>query len=153
MAITDKIYLRDHRRIVSQLETRIPKRAFAGATLDVLYNGEDFDRLDDATRDCLLAFSRDFMDCGCEGVPFCGHPEEAFVAYLLELRADGYTPEEIVDVMGADYRLSAYPGDVLTFLDDAVRGLEAIESLATVENATEMRERARRRRAALVNGR
>ena len=153
MAITDKIYLRDHRRIVSQLETRIPKRVFAGATLDVIFNGERFDQLDDATRDCLLGFSRDFMDCGCEGAPFCGHPEEAFIMYLLELRADGYTPEEIVDVMGAEYRLSAYPGDVLTFLDDAVRGLEAIESLAGVEGNPTMRERARRHRADLVSGR
>ena len=153
MAINDKIYLRDHHRLVSQLETRIPKRAFAGATLDVLYAGERFDQLDDATRAALLAFSRDFLSCGCAGAPFCGHPERAFMQYLLELRADGYTPNEIVDVMGGDYQLTAYPGDVLTFLDDAVRSLEAIESLATVEEAHTLRDRARSRRQSLLNGR
>ena len=39
--------------------------------------------------------------------------------------------------MGADYGLYAYPGDVLSFLDDAVRTLDAAESLAEVEGAEE----------------
>ena len=37
MAITDKIYIKNHRQIASQLDTSIPKGAFKGATLDLLF--------------------------------------------------------------------------------------------------------------------
>jgi len=46
--------------------------------------------------------------------------------------------------------LYAYPGDLLSFLDDAVRSLEAIETLAEVDGHPEVAERARQRRRQLV---
>ena len=149
MAITDRIVVKHHRRIGDQLGTHIPRGAFSGATLDLLYTGE-FDELDDATRDHVLAFVQDFLDCDCDSNPYCGHAERKFVRYLLELRADGLGPEAIVDRMGADYGLTAYPGDVLSFLDEAVRTLEAAESLAEVEGATAQRERIWEEREELV---
>ncbi|SEN66368.1 hypothetical protein SAMN05216388_1004136 [Halorientalis persicus] len=150
MAITDKIYVKNHRQIASQLETSIPKGAFSGATLDILYQGDGLAKLDDATRDRVLEFAEDFLDCDCEANPHCGHPEEKFVDYLLELRAQGLGPDAIVDVMGDDYMLYAYPGDILSFLDDSVRTLEAVEALADVDDAPEMADRARRLRQDLV---
>ena len=152
MALTDKVQLRNHRRIVSQLDTRVPRRAFAGATLDILFSGGGFEQVDDATRDRLLAFAEDFLACNCEGAPHCGHPEQAFLRYILDLRAEGHSPEAIVDLMGADYQLTAYPGDVLTFLDDAVRRLDALEAIAAVEGQDAMQDRARKRREALERG-
>ena len=149
MAITDKVYVKNHRQIGNQLETRIPKGAFSGATLDLLYDGE-FDKLDDTFRDDVVAFVEDFLDCDCKSNPYCGHPERKFVRYLLELRAEGFDPEAIVDAMGADYGLYAYPGDVLSFLDDAVRTLEAAESLAGVEGAADYERRVREEREELV---
>ena len=150
MAITDKIYVKNHRQLASQLETSIPKSAFAGATLDLLFQGENLAKLDDTTRDRVLDFAEDFMDCDCEANPHCGHPEEKFVRYLLELREQGLGPDAIVDVMGDDYMLYAYPGDVLSFLDDSVRTLEAVESLAAVDGNDEQERRARQRRQDLV---
>jgi len=150
VAITDKIYVKNHRQLASQLETSFPKGAFKGATLDLLFRGEGLAKLDDATRDRVLDFAEDFLDCDCEANPHCGHPEEKFVRYLLELRAQGLGPDAIVDVMGDDYMLYAYPGDVLSFLDDSVRTLEAVETLADVDGRTEMADRARRRRRDLV---
>ena len=136
MAITDKIYLKNHRQIVSQLETSIPKSAFAGATMEVLYSGEGLTQVDDATRERLLDFATDFLDCDEERL-YSGYPERKFVRYLLELRAQGLGPDAIVDVMGDEYMLYAYPGDVLSFLDQAVRTLEAAEALAEVDGARE----------------
>jgi superfamily II helicase len=150
VAITDKIYVKNHRQLASQLETSIPKSAFAGATLDMLFQGENLAKLDDTTRDRVLDFAEDFMDCDCEANPHCGHPEEKFVRYLLELREQGLGPDAIVDVMGDDYMLYAYPGDILSFLDDSVRTLEAIESLAAVDGNDEQERRARNRRQDLV---
>lgn len=141
VAITDKIYLKNHRQIASQLETSIPKGAFKGATLDVLYTGDGLEKLDEATRERVLDFAQDFLDCDCDTNPYCGHPERKFVSYLLDLRAQGLGPDAIVDVMTDDYMLYAYPGDVLSFLDQSVRTLEAVESLAAVDGNQEMQQK------------
>ena len=133
MAITDKIYLKNHRQIVSQLDTSIPKGAFKGATIELLYSGEGLSKVDDATRDRLLDFATDFLDCDSEDQLYTGYPERQFIRYLLELREQGMGPDDIVHVMGDDYMLYAYPGDILSFLDQAVRTLEAAETLAEVD--------------------
>ena len=150
VAITDKIYVKNHQQLASQLETSIPKGAFSGATLDLLFQGEGLAKLDEATRDRVLDFAEDFLDCDCQANPHCGHPQEKFVHYLLDLRAQGLGPDAIVDVMGDDYMLYAYPGDILSFLDQSVRTLEAVETLADVDEDAEMARRAGERRRDLV---
>ena len=149
MVVTDKIYVKNHRQVAAQLDTSISRSAFSGATLDRLFTG-DLDKLDDATRDRAHAFAEDFLDCDCDSNPYCGHPERKFMRYLLELRADGFGPDAIVDVMGDDYGLYAYSGDVLSFLDGAVRTLEAAESLADVEGHVEERREIRDARESLL---
>lgn len=148
VAVTDKIYVKNHRQIASQIDTRFPKSAFSGATLDILFTG-DLSDLDEATRDKVLDFSEDFLDCGCDSNPYCGHPERKFVKYLLDLRAQGLDPESMVDVMTQDYMVYAYPGDLYSFLDDAVRTLEAVEDLAEVDGRQEQAERATREKREL----
>jgi len=149
VAVTDKIYLKNHRQIASQLDRSIPKSVFRGATLDVLFQGEGIERLDDATRERVLEFAADFLDCDCRDNPYCGHPERKFMRYLLELRERGLGPEAMVDVMTDDYMVYAYPGDVLSFLDDSVRTLESIERLASVDGDDETAATARELRRSL----
>ncbi|XVH32950.1 DUF5814 domain-containing protein [Haloferacaceae archaeon DSL9] len=143
MAITDKIYIKNHRQLVSQAEANFPKSAFAGATLDVLFTGEGLAKLDGATRDRVLDFAEDFLDCDCQSNPYCGCAERKFIRYILELRAQGLGPDAIVDVMGDDYMLYAYSGDILSFLDQSVRTLEAVETLAAVDGNDEAEAEAR----------
>ncbi|MGM0591903.1 MAG: DUF5814 domain-containing protein [Halobacteriota archaeon] len=150
MAITDKIYLKNHRQLVSQLDTSIPKGAFKGATLEVLYSGEGLTQVNDATRERLLDFAQAFLDCEDADDIYTGYPERKFIRYLLDLRAQGFGPDDIVDVMGDDYMLYAYPGDVLSFLDQSVRTLEAAEALAAVEGNREMERRVASARKSLV---
>jgi superfamily II helicase len=150
VAITDKIYIKNHQQVVSQLESSFPKSAFSGATLDILFQGEGLAKLDDATQDRVLDFAEDFLDCDCEANPHCGCAERKFVRYLLELREEGMGPDAIDDVMGDDYMLYAYPGDILSFLDDSVRTLEAVETLADVDGQDEAAARARETRQNLV---
>lgn len=133
MAITDKIYVKNHHQLGSQLGVRIPKNAFSGATLDLLFTG-DIQKLDKANRDRVLAFAEDFLNCNCDSNPYCGHPERKFIQYILESRTTGLGPEAIVDVMTDEYLVYAYPGDILSFLDEAVRTLEAAEALNHVTN-------------------
>ncbi|MFB6110540.1 MAG: DUF5814 domain-containing protein [Halodesulfurarchaeum sp.] len=149
MAITDKIYVKNHRQLASQLEVSFPKSAFSGATLDLLFQG-DLEKLDEAARERVLDFNEDFLDCTCDSNPYCGHPERKFIRYLLDLRAGGLDPESIVDVMSEEYLLYAYPGDVYSFLDDAVRTLEAVEDVASVDGRAEAASRAGQRKRELL---
>jgi superfamily II helicase len=146
VAITDKIYVKNHRQIGSQLETNIPKGAFKGATLDVLFQGDNLAQLDDTTQERVLDFAEDFLDCDCQSNPYCGCPEEKFMEYLLRLREQGLGPDAIVDVMTDEYMVYAYSGDVLSFLDDSVRTLEAVEELADVDGDDEMTAKAREKK-------
>ena len=150
MAITDKIYVKNHRQLSSQIETNIPKGAFTGATLDLLFQGENLAKLDDVTQEKVLDFAEDFLDCDCDDNPYCGHPERKFIRYLLELRAEGHGPEAIVDIMSDEYMVYAYEGDVLSFLDDGVRTLEAVEELARVDGQDETADEARELKSALA---
>jgi len=150
VAITDKIYIKNHQQLVSQIETSFPKGAFKGATLDILFQGDGLAKLDEASRERVLDFAEEFMDCDCEANPHCGCPERKFVAYLLELREQGFGPDDIVDVMGDDYMLYAYPGDVLSFLDDSVRTLEAVETLADVDGREDVADDVREKRKRLL---
>jgi superfamily II helicase len=149
VAVTDKIYVKNHRQIASQIDTRFPKSAFSGATLDILFTG-DLSDLDETTRDKVLDFAEDFLDCGCDSNPYCGHPERKFVRYLLDLRAQGLDPESMVNVMTDDYMVYAYPGDLYSFLDDAVRTLEAVEDLAEVDGRPKEADRASRKKRELT---
>ena len=150
MAITDKIYVKNHRQLSSQIETNIPKGAFKGATLDLLFQGENLAKLDDVTQEKVLDFAEDFLDCDCDDNPYCGHPERKFIRYLLELRAEGHGPEAIVDIMSDEYMVYAYEGDVLSFLDDGVRTLEAVEELARVDGHDETADEAKELKDALA---
>jgi superfamily II helicase len=53
-------------------------------------------------------------------------------------------------VMTEDYMLYAYPGDVYSFLDDAVRTLEAVEEIAQVDGREEEAGRASDRKRELL---
>jgi superfamily II helicase len=150
VSITDRIHVRNHRQVASQLERSIPRGAFSGATMDILFTGEGMAKLDDATRERVENFASDFLSCDCEANPHCGHPEEKFVDYLIERRAEGHTPEDIVDIMGDDYHLTAYPGDVRSFLEQAIRTLEAAEALAEVDGNQSVETRVREARRSLV---
>jgi superfamily II helicase len=96
-----------------------------------------------------LDFAGDFLDCEDEDQLYTGYPERQFIRYLLELREQGMSPDDIVHVMGDDYMLYAYPGDVLSFLDQAVRTLEAAETLAEVDGNRTAARRVREVKRAL----
>jgi len=88
VAFTDKIYVKNHRQLASQLETNIPKGAFAGATLDMLFTGDGLSKLDSTTQDRILDFAEDFLDCDCQANPTAA-ARRKFMRYVLELRAEG----------------------------------------------------------------
>lgn len=153
MALPEKVYVRDHHRLAGRLDASFPRAAFAGATLDRLFTGDGLAALDPEERDRVVAFNRDFLDCECQSNPYCGHAEEKFCRWLLEERLEGHDPEALIDTMGEAYHLYAYPGDVVGFLDEAIRRLDAVADLAAVEGDTDYANRTSAIRRGLEAGR
>ncbi len=153
MSLTEKVYLVDHHRIGRQLGRSIPRAAFAGATLDHLYTGQQLDGLEPAIHDRVIAFNQDFLDCDCQSNPYCGHAAEKFARWVLGERLDGRAPDEIIDAMRDAYGVYVYHGDLVNFLDDAIRLLDALTDLAAVEGAEDYAEEVASVRRGLEMGR
>lgn len=152
MSLTEKVYVVDHHRIGRQIGRSIPRAAFAGATLDHLYTGESLENLDPTDHDRIVAFNRDFLDCDCRSNPYCGHPQEKFARWILDERLDGRAPDEIIDAMRDAYGVYVYRGDLLSFLDDGIRRLEALADLGAVEGAKSYAEQVKTTRRGLETG-
>lgn len=147
MAITDRVYVKNHRSLSGSMDRNMPRNVFSGPALDLLYSTDELEKVDGSTRDRLLDFVSDFMTCGCDDAPYCGCPERGFVEYLIELRRGGLGPKAMIEAMESEYNLYAYEGDVYDFLDSVVRRLEAVEEMAealgqhgTMEEAREIRD-------------
>jgi helicase len=65
---------------------------------------------------------------------------------ILDLRAEGKSPAEIIDEFSDRYGMYAYQGDLINYLDQIVRYLEAIESVAKVLGKTEAAKEAGERK-------
>jgi helicase len=65
---------------------------------------------------------------------------------MLELRSEGKSPEEIIDYFSDRYGMYAYQGDLINWLDQMVRYLEAIEAVARVLGKAEAAREAEERR-------
>ncbi len=153
MSLTEKVYVIDHHRIGRQIGRSIPRAAFAGATLDHLYTGDGLDQLEPTARDRVIEFNQDFLDCNCRSKPYCGHPQEKFARWILDERLAGKEPDEIIDAMRDAYGVYVYNGDLLSFLDDAIRRLDALADLAAVEGAGAYAEHVTATRRGLEQGR
>jgi helicase len=99
-------------------------------------NSDELTYLDQKELDGVLAFSVAFVDCSCEGSPFCGCPERNFSKWVIEQRVAGLDPGEIVERM-SEFGVHAYSGDVLNYLDQVVRLMESIAKMATILNKTD----------------
>jgi helicase len=126
----------------------ISERALHGSYLDVISTGE-FKNLEPKLQRQALAFARDFMRCTCKESPFCGCIERKISKTILEMRMEGLQPAQIISSFSEDYGIYAYQGDLINFLDQAVRILEAVEAMAKQQKKLDMASEAARSRIAI----
>jgi helicase len=122
-------------------------RFFDGRFLDVYEQNRE--RLEARMGRYVRSVTRAFFSCHCRGRPFCGCPERAFTAYVLSLRRAGLDPRSISKRALKDWWLSVYSGDVVRWLDDAIRWLEAREEVARIRGAADAARSTRELRARL----
>lgn len=127
----EDLYLKAADRISVKLRMQVSSRAFHGSVMDLL-SSEDLTKLDPKVREELMNFAKEFTRCGCRDSPYCGCPERKVSLRILELRAEGASPNRIIHEFTDSYGIYAYTGDLINYLDSIVRHLEAIEEMARV---------------------
>jgi superfamily II helicase len=116
---------------------RLPDVMFHGAFLETI-STLNFRALDDYLRDQLIAFVQEFLDCECRERPLCGCPERKFALTIIELREAGLDHRQISTHLLDEYGIDIFPADVLSFLEDSVHLLEAIQDVARLQGAEEI---------------
>jgi len=131
--IAAKAKFRGARKIEKAVGFRIPDSAFHAAFLEAITSRVNFDFLDATLRTQILQFMHDFLRCDCRDLPLCGCPEKKFVKKVIELREDGLDHHAISGFLLDEYGIDLYPADILSFLEDTVHILEAIEDIARLQ--------------------
>ena len=132
----ENLYLKFAERISTALRMPISQRALHGSFLDLLSSEELNDLERKLQRQCL-DFAKDFLRCTCMDAPYCGCPQKNISLKILDLRSEGKSPDEIIDYFSDRYGMYAYQGDLINWLDQIVRYLEAIEAVARVVGKAE----------------
>jgi helicase len=147
----DSVYFRYAAQLSDALGTDIPARVF-GAGLDIVFSSDGFSKLKENLCRTMLDFAREFMACKCKDAPYCECAEKKFSARVIELCKEGLSPVEIIDELTKQYGVYAYAGDVLNYLDQAARSLEAVELIAGICGRKELSEKARELRERMEAG-
>ena len=136
------VYFRYASQLSDALGTDIPTRVF-GAGLDIVFSADGFSKLKENLRRIMFNFVREFMSCTCKDSPYCGCPERKFSRRVIELCAEGKSPDGVISELEKQYGVYAYAGDVLNYLDQAARNLEAVELIAGIYGKKDIAEKAR----------
>jgi helicase len=117
-------------QISKDLRINLPSRVFQGAFLDIIFDGTVLRDVSPKYQKLLLNFGTDMFVCSCKESPYCGCAERKFSEKVLLLRMKGLEPIAIIRELESEYGITAYVGDVFSYLEDAVRNLEAVELIA-----------------------
>jgi superfamily II helicase len=117
---------------------RLPELAFSGNMLETLCARIDYDSLDFAVREQILAFFNEFLRCTCKESPLCGCPEKKFARKVIELRENGLDHRQIAAFLLDEYGIELFPMDILSFLEESVHVLEAISDVARRQGRSEL---------------
>ncbi|OPX65256.1 MULTISPECIES: DUF5814 domain-containing protein [unclassified Methanoregula] len=131
--IADRARFRHAKKIERLAGYRIPELAFSGTMLETLSSRIDYDSLDYAVREQILAFFDAFLRCNCRDSPLCGCPEKKFATKVLELRMNGLDHRQIGSYLLDEYGIELFPADILSFLEESVHVLEAIADVARLQ--------------------
>ena len=132
----EALYLKFAERISIKLRMQISQRVLHGSFLDLL-GSSDLNDLERKIQKYCLDFARDFLRCTCKESPYCGCAQKNISLRILDLRAEGKSPDEIIEDFSNRYGMYAYQGDLINWLDQIVRYLEAIGTVARVLGKTE----------------
>ncbi|MCL2863117.1 MAG: DUF5814 domain-containing protein [Methanimicrococcus sp.] len=130
-------------QISKELRMNLPARVFQGAFLDIMFDGTVLREVSPKYQKLLLNFATDMFVCSCKESPYCGCAERKFSEKILLYRMKGHEPVQIIRELESEYGITAYVGDVFSYLEDAVRNLEAVELIAKTMKKNGLAEEAK----------
>jgi superfamily II helicase len=136
--IADRARFRYAKKLERLTGYRLPELAFSGTMLEALASHINYDTLDYAVREQVLAFFNDFLRCDCRDSPLCGCPEKKFAKKVIELRENGLDHRQIAAFMQDEYGIELFPMDILSFLEESVHVLEAISDVARLQGRSDL---------------
>jgi len=136
--IADRARFRHAKKLERLAGYRLPDLAFSGSMLETLCSRIDYDSLDYAVREQILAFFNDFLRCSCRDSPLCGCPEKKFAKKVIELRENGLDHRQIATFMLDEYGVEVFPMDILSFLEESVHVLEAMADVSRLQGRDEL---------------
>lgn len=136
--IADRARFRHAKKLERLAGYRLPEMAFSGNMLETLCSRIDYDSLDFAVREQILAFFNDFLRCDCRDSPLCGCPEKKFARSIIELRERGLDHRQIAAYLLDEYGVELFPADILSFLEESVHVLEAISDVSHLQGRDEL---------------
>ena len=136
--IADRARFRYIKKLQRAAGYRLPEGAFHPANLEAISGSMNIDGLDPGTREQVLRFLKDFLECDCKDAPLCGCPERKFVICILALREMGLNHKEISRHLIDEYGIELFPADILSFLEDSVHLLEAVRGVAGLAKEDEL---------------
>jgi superfamily II helicase len=131
--IADRARFRHAKKLERLAGYRLPELAFSGTMLETLSSRIDYDSLDYAVREQILAFFNEFLRCNCRDSPLCGCPEKKFAKKVIEIRVNGLDHRQIAAYLLDEYGIELFPADILSFLEESVHILEAISDVSRLQ--------------------
>jgi superfamily II helicase len=131
--IADRARFRHAKKLERLAGYRLPELAFSGNMLETLSSRIDYDSLDYAVREQILAFFNEFLRCDCRESPLCGCPEKKFAKEVIGLRMNGLDHRQIAAYLLDEYGIELFPADILSFLEESVHALEAISDVSRLQ--------------------
>ncbi len=126
-------------RIQSRIERIVKARGstkfFSNRVLDLLsgdftlYRKED---MDPYVLDRLRLWIDLLYPCSHQERPFCDCGQISIAKLIIQRRIQGDTPSKVISFLESNYDLTAYTGDLVTFLDAVVHRFEALYRISTV---------------------
>jgi len=138
LAPFDGLHSRLSESIAKSLGYPVPSRIFSGGFLEILSNGEVLVKLDTHTQEWLLDFATRFLRCECDGAPHCPCAQREFTREVLDIWAELRDVNSLIRRLEADYAAYAYEGDLIDYLDDALRLMEAVGEVAAQKGKTDI---------------
>ncbi|WP_321508001.1 DUF5814 domain-containing protein [uncultured Methanoregula sp.] len=136
--IADRARFRNAKKLERLAGYRLPELAFSGNMLETLCSHINYDALDYAVREQILAFFNEFLRCDCRDAPLCGCPEKKFAKKVIELRENGLDHRQIAAFLQDEYGIEVFPADLLSFLEESVHVLEAISDVARLQGNADL---------------
>jgi len=120
------------------LKTRVGSRLFNSNALELLDSASvNVAKLDRNVLDLLMKWSQLFFNCGDEDSPYCDHGLQNINKLLLQLRLNGYGPNAIAQYIDKNFGFSAYPGDILRWLESLLHRLEGVNKIVSALDAVD----------------